>query len=100
MVTLLLTAFRLPLIFYLKPLKAEDPPGAIIVFSHGHDRSGNDPRNVADEAAKRNIKIHTIGVGTHGNNFSEDVLQVVADITGGNYYPIYSSGDLLKPHCN
>jgi Ca-activated chloride channel family protein len=76
--------------------KEEDPPGAIIVFSHGHDRSSNDPRAIADEAAKRNIKIHTIGVGTHGNNFSEDVLQVVSDITGGNYYPIYTSGDLLK----
>ena len=75
---------------------AEDPPGAIIVFSHGHDRSGNDPRILAEEAAKRNIKIHTIGVGTHGNNFSEDVLQVVADLSGGNYYPIFSSSDLLQ----
>ena len=66
---------------------AEDPPGAIIVFSHGHDRSGNDYRALAEEAAKRNIKIHTIGVGTHGNNFSEDVLQVVADLSRRELLP-------------
>jgi Ca-activated chloride channel family protein len=72
----------------------EDPPGAIIIFSHGHDRSGNNPITIANEAAKRNIKVHTIGVGTHGNNFSEDILKTVADITDGQYYPIFSVGDL------
>jgi Ca-activated chloride channel homolog len=72
----------------------DDPPGAIVVFSHGHDRSSNNPITIAEEAAKRNIKVHTIGVGTHGNNFSEDVLKTVADITGGQYYPIFSAGDL------
>ena len=35
---------------------------------------------------------------THGNNFSEDMQQLVADRTGGNYYPIYSASDLVDAH--
>ena len=78
--------------------ESELPPGAIVLFSHGHDNSGNNPLVIADEAAERGIRIHTIGVGTHGNNFSEDMLQLVADRTGGNYYPIYSASDLVDAH--
>ncbi len=80
------------------PDESEAQIGAIILFSHGHDNSGNDPLELADEAVKRGIKIHTVGVGTHGNNFSEDLLQIVADRTGGRYYPIYSAQDLTNAH--
>jgi Ca-activated chloride channel homolog len=80
------------------PEKSTDdaPPGAIIIFTHGHDRSGNDPIAIADEAAKRGIPIFTVGVGTHGGNFSEDILKIIAERTGGQYYPIFSAGDLLN----
>jgi Ca-activated chloride channel homolog len=80
--------------------ESEEQIGAIILFSHGHDNSGNDPLELADEAVKRGIKIHTVGVGTHGNNFSEDLLQIVAERTGGRYYPIYSAEDLTNAHKN
>lgn len=73
-------------------------PGAIVLFSHGHDNSGRDTLAIADEAAERGIKIHTIGVGTHGNNFSEDVLKTIADRTEGEYYPIFSAEDLTNAH--
>jgi Ca-activated chloride channel homolog len=78
--------------------ESEEEIGAIILFSHGHDNSGNDPLELADEAVKRGIKIHTIGVGTHGNNFSEDLLKIVAERTGGRYYPIFSAEDLTNAH--
>ena len=95
-------AFSDGLISSLKALPIEDPeeglPGAIILFSHGHDNSGRDPLAIADEAAARGIKIHTVGVGTHGNNFSEDILKLVADRTGGEYYPIFSAADLTNAH--
>lgn len=73
-------------------------PGAIVLYSHGHDVSGNDPLEIAARAAKRGIKIHTVGVGTHGNNFNEDILKVVAQQTGGRYYPIFSAADLQNVH--
>jgi Ca-activated chloride channel family protein len=80
------------------PEQSALPPGAIVLFSHGHDNSGNNPLALAAEAAERGIVIHTIGVGTHGNNFGDDLLQLVAERTGGNYFPIFSAGDLVDAH--
>lgn len=76
----------------------EGRPGVIVLFSHGHDNSGNDPLEIAAEAARRGIRIHTIGVGTHGHNFDDDVLKQVADRSGGRYYPIFSAADLRDAH--
>ena len=73
-------------------------PGVIVLFSHGHDNTLNDPLEIAHVAAERNILIHTVGVGTHGNNFSEDVLKLIADATGGQYYPIFNAEDLSSAH--
>jgi Ca-activated chloride channel homolog len=80
--------------------ESKEQVGAIVLFSHGHDNSGNDVLGLASQAASRGIKIHTIGVGTHGNNFSEDLLKLVAERTGGNYYPIFSAQDLTNAHEN
>ena len=95
-------AFSDGLITSLAELPVEDPeeglPGAIVLFSHGHDNSANDPLALASEAAARGIKIHTVGVGTHGNNFSDDILKLVADRTGGEYYPIFNAADLTNAH--
>lgn len=76
----------------------EGRPGVIVLFSHGHDNSGNDPLEIAAEAARRGIRIHTVGVGTHGHNFDDDVLKQVADRSGGRYYPIFSATDLRDAH--
>lgn len=96
-------AFSFGLIGALQALpqeESEEQVGAIILFSHGHDNSGNDVLELASQAAARGIKVHTIGVGTHGNNFSEDLLKLVAERTGGNYYPIFSAEDLTNAHQN
>ncbi|NIV35287.1 MAG: VWA domain-containing protein [Anaerolineae bacterium] len=95
-------AFSHGLIASLDALPEKSPeevtPGAIVLFSHGHDNTANDPLAIAGKAADRGIKIHTVGVGTHGNNFSDDVLKLVADRTGGRYYPIFSATDLQDAH--
>lgn len=74
----------------------EIPKGArtIVLYSHGHDRSGRNPVDVALEAARRGITIHAVGVGTHGSNFDEEPLKRVTDHAGGTYFPIYSADDL------
>lgn len=69
-------------------------PGAIVLYSHGHDATGNSPLEVATQAAKRGIRIYTVGVGVRGNNFNENALKQVADLTGGRYYPISSAAEL------
>jgi Ca-activated chloride channel family protein len=94
-------AFTYGLLAALEALPEATPdtrPGVIVLFSHGHDNSGNDPLEVADRAARRGIRIHTIGVGTHGHNFDDDVLKQVAERTGGCYYPIFSATDLRDAH--
>ncbi len=75
-------------------------PGVIVLFSHGHDVSGNDPLKIADEALRRGIRVHAVGVGTHGYNFDEEMLKKVADRTGGRYYPIFSASDLNNAHAD
>lgn len=72
------------------------PKGArtIVLYSHGHDRSGRNPVDVALEAAKRGITIHAVGVGTHGSNFDEEPLKRLTDHANGKYFPIYSADDL------
>ena len=89
-------AFSYGLIAALKELPKpteEGAPGAIVLFSHGHDNTDNDPLALANAARARGVKIHTIGVGTHGHNFSDDILKKIADRTGGRYYPIFDVGD-------
>ena len=69
-------------------------PGAVVLFSHGHDRSGNDPMKIAEELRKRGIKVFSVGVGTHSYNFNEETIKKIADITGGKYYPVFNANDL------
>ncbi|MBF6593121.1 MAG: VWA domain-containing protein [Thermaceae bacterium] len=77
------------------PAQAEGgSPGVIVLFAHGHTRFALDPLQVAATAAKRGIKIYTVGVGTPGHDFEEDILKAVAQTTGGLYRPIFAASDL------
>ena len=73
-------------------------PGIIVLFSHGHDNTGTDPMEIAKAAADRGIRIHSVGVGTHGNNFNDDILKKIADETKGRYYPVKTAEDLQGAH--
>jgi Ca-activated chloride channel family protein len=73
---------------------AKKPSQIVVMYSHGHDRSGRDPMEVAEEFRKRGIVIYTVGVGTHGVNFDDEPLKRVSESTRGQYFPIYSAEDL------
>jgi Ca-activated chloride channel family protein len=75
-------------------------PGIVVLFSHGHDNTGSDPMEIAKAAADRGIRIHSVGVGTHGNNFNDDILKKVSDETKGRYYPVKTAEDLQGAHAD
>jgi Ca-activated chloride channel homolog len=79
---------------------------AIILATDGVNNSGNtSPVQASEIAAKLGIKIYTIGIGRAGEDFNEEVLQKIANITAGRYFyagdtalleDVYSQIDLLE----
>lgn len=65
----------------------------LIVLTDGHTRKVNECYAWAKQARKAGIKLTTMGIG---NEFNEDLLIPLADITGGNAYYI-ESPDRLCP---
>jgi Ca-activated chloride channel homolog len=59
----------------------------IIVFSDGQWNVGSDPTTLISQAASKNITIHTIGLFTNNTT-----MQQLAAQTGGQYFPITSTG--------
>lgn len=86
--------------------ESEAKSKVIILITDGQNNAGEiDPVTAAELAATHNIKIYTIGAGTHGTapypvqdpifgkryqnievNIDEQMLRQIAQITGGNYY--------------
>ncbi len=79
---------------------------AIVMLSDGENTAAPDPLEVAQAAADRGVRIHTVGIGSaegirlHINDFTvhtrldEATLQQVAERTGGTYYNAQSEADL------
>jgi Ca-activated chloride channel family protein len=65
----------------------------LIVLTDGHTRKVNECYTWAKQAHKLGIKLTTMGIG---NEFNEDLLIPLADLTGGNAYYI-ESPDKLCP---
>ncbi len=62
----------------------------IVLMSDGQWNQGRDPVQAAADAANAGITIHTIGfLGGEGST-----LEVIAEITGGRYFPASSAGEL------
>jgi Ca-activated chloride channel family protein len=88
----------------------------IILLTDGQNNSGEiDPVTAADLAASFGIKVYTIGAGTRGTapypiddpifgrryqnvrvDIDEEMMQRVADITGGKYYRATDTESLLS----
>ena len=88
----------------------------IILLTDGQNNAGEiDPVTAADLALAYNIKIYTIGAGTRGTapypvddpifgrryrniqvDIDEDMLESVAESTGGKYYRATDSQELLR----
>jgi hypothetical protein len=59
----------------------------LVLLSDGVDTLGNSDESIlelAEDAADKDIKIYTIGFGS-SDDLNEDLLQEIADITGGEY---------------
>jgi Ca-activated chloride channel family protein len=86
--------------------------GAIILLSDGRRTTGPDPVDIARMAAKRGVRIYTVGFGTQqgasvgGEGWSyfmqldETTLRAVAKVTGGDYFHAGSAADLSKVYDN
>jgi len=70
----------------------DDALKVMVLLSDGVSNSGSDPRTRAQEAADENIKIFTVGFG----EADHELLNDIADITGGNYYYAPSGSDLQE----
>lgn len=80
----------------------------IILISDGNTNVQS-AQEIVDYAAKNNIMIYTLGVGTaHGGTdssggvygISEDFLKILAENTGGKYYPISKVEDFYSSLTN
>jgi Ca-activated chloride channel family protein len=84
-------------IYRVKSSKAKTK--SVILITDGSSNAGEiDPRTAAELAAKYNIKIYTIGVGTNQsytripdrglirNEIDESTLSYIAEKTGGRYF--------------
>jgi len=71
----------------------KDFSSRLVVLTDGHTRKVNECYTWAKQARKAGIKLTTMGIG---NEFNEDLLIPLADLTGGNAYYI-ESPDKLCP---
>jgi Ca-activated chloride channel family protein len=68
----------------------------LILLTDGVSNRGEiTPLKAAELAAKKGLKIHTIGIGNRGSRELDEVtLRKVAQITGGRYFRAYNTDDL------
>jgi Ca-activated chloride channel family protein len=81
-------------------------PAAIVLLSDGENNENPDPLAAAQAAADRGVRIYTVGIGSPAgatvkiNGFSmhtqldEQMLQQIAQLTGGKYYNAQNEQDL------
>lgn len=101
----------------LAPAPAPEPPSvapgsytsaAIVLLTDGQSNTGPDPLDAADQAARRGVKIFTVGVGSDRGDIvraegfafhvrlDEESLKKIAQITAGRYYRTDNEGELLR----
>ncbi len=75
-----------------------DNDRVLILLTDGVSNRGEiTPLKAAGLAAKKGLKIHTIGIGNRGSRELDEVtLKKVAAITGGQYFRAYSTADLQQ----
>ena len=70
----------------------------LILLTDGVSNRGEiTPLKAAELAAKKGLKIYTVGIGNRGSReLDETTLREIARITGGQYFRAYTTADLLK----
>lgn len=70
----------------------------LILLTDGvSNRGAITPLKAAELAAKKGLKVHTVGIGKRGSReLDERTLRTVAKITGGQYFRAYNTSDLQE----
>lgn len=70
----------------------------LILLTDGVSNSGEiTPLKAAELAARKGLKIYTIGIGNRGSReLDENTLRRIAKITGGRYFRAYNTSDLME----
>jgi len=70
----------------------------LILLTDGVSNRGEiTPIKAAQLAARKGLKIHTIGIGSRGSRELDEItLRQIAKITGGQYFRAYTTADLQK----
>ena len=78
--------------------ESNDDDRVLILLTDGANNTGEiKPRKAAELAAKKGMKIYTIGVGNRTNrDLNEDTLRAVADATGGRYFRAHNIEELQQ----
>lgn len=82
-------------------------PGAIVMLSDGQNTAGRAPAQAAQQAEADGVPVHTIAYGTENGSVDLDgvrervppdreLMQSLAEATGGTYAPAESAGDLSR----
>ena len=81
-------------------------PAVIVLLTDGENNESPDPLEVAQLAADRGVRIHTVGIGsaagttlqvegfTVHTQLNEALLQQISELTGGTYYNAENEQDL------
>lgn len=84
----------------LKNAKPKDK--LIILLSDGKTNEGPDKieilSRIVSQAVAQQVKVYTVGFGNRGEEIDEDLLQQIAEKTGGSYFYAGSGFDLSKAY--
>jgi Ca-activated chloride channel homolog len=82
------------------------PPAAIVLLSDGETTTGRDPIEIAREAKRRKIPIHTFALGTNGGVIRSpdgalipvppdpETMRRIAELSGGRSFAVEDADDL------
>jgi Ca-activated chloride channel homolog len=94
----------------LGPLPGADrlPPATIVLLSDGQSNRGTPPEDAAVVARQQRVKVFTVGLGSPEGTFlelggrsifvrlDEETLKEIAQLTGGTYQRVSSTGELSR----
>jgi Ca-activated chloride channel homolog len=88
------------------PPGRQRPPAAIVLLSDGETTTGRDPIEIAREAKRRKIPIHTFALGTNGGVIRSpdgalipvppdpETMRRIAELSGGRSFAVEDADDL------
>jgi Ca-activated chloride channel family protein len=84
------------------------PPATVVLLSDGQSNRGTPPEDAAVVAKQQRVKVYTVGLGSPEGTFlelggrsifvrlDEETLKEIAQVTGGSYQRVTSTGELNR----